>query len=226
MLDGPAACNEDAGARRGNAKMDEDFLEALAARPADNVARLVYADWLQERDDPRAEFLRLEVQLAGGITPVGDRGELATRLAELGRTAEPGWLLAVNRVPFARCRLEPRGPGAAAVELANYSARVLTVAYDAHPMQYLGAAVTDPINREWECRYESLVARRPRGGQLRLFPGERYSVGVDLLGAVPASELLPGRYAVKAAYEYDGVRSRAEPVTLEVTEEERRRRRK
>jgi hypothetical protein len=103
---------------------------------------------------------------------------------------------------------------------------VLTVAFDVSPMQYLTAVVTDPINRVWECRYESLFERRAGGGQLRLFPGERYTVIANLLGKVPASELLVGRYAVEVAYEYDGVRSRADPVELEVTEEDRQRRRK
>jgi hypothetical protein len=37
---------------------------------------------------------------------------------------------------------------------------------------------------------------------------------------------MAGRYAVEAVYEYDGVRSRAEPVEIEVTEDERKRRRK
>jgi uncharacterized protein (TIGR02996 family) len=204
--------------------MDEGFLEVLAARPSDNVARLVYADWLQERDDPRAEFLRLEVRLASGVRPAEERGELTTRLAELGRPAEPGWLLAVNRVPFLRCRVEARVPNSK-VELANYSTRVLTIAFDASPMQYLTATLTDPINRVWECRYESLFERRVGGGQLRLFPGERYTVLANLLGKIPASELMVGRYAVEVAYEYDGARSRAERVELEVTEEDRRGRR-
>jgi uncharacterized protein (TIGR02996 family) len=45
--------------------MDEeaDFLRAIAARPADDAPRLVYADWLEERDDPRAKFVRREFAL-------------------------------------------------------------------------------------------------------------------------------------------------------------------
>lgn len=214
--------------------MDEGFLNALAALPNDSVGRLVYADWLQEGDDPRAVFLRLEVRLMAGV-PASERGELTTRLAELGRRAEPGWLLAVNRVPFVRCRVDYRGRGVTNanvmrpcgnVELANYSTRVLSIAFDVNPMQHLVAAVIDPITRAWECRYEALFEHRPRGGQLRLFPGERYSMSVDLLGTIPASELMVGRYAVEATYDYDGVRSRADPVELEVTEEDGQRRRK
>jgi|GEM_PF-3038115 len=43
---------------------DEPFLRAMLANPDDHLTRLVYADWLDEHADPRAEFLRLEVRLA------------------------------------------------------------------------------------------------------------------------------------------------------------------
>jgi uncharacterized protein (TIGR02996 family) len=37
---------------------EEDFQKALDANPEDHQTRLVFADWLQERDDPRAEGYR------------------------------------------------------------------------------------------------------------------------------------------------------------------------
>jgi uncharacterized protein (TIGR02996 family) len=37
---------------------EDDFQAALDARPSDWQTRLVFADWLQERDDPRAEGYR------------------------------------------------------------------------------------------------------------------------------------------------------------------------
>jgi uncharacterized protein (TIGR02996 family) len=40
------------------------FLSAIEAAPADALPRLVYADWLEERGDSRAEFIRLQQQLA------------------------------------------------------------------------------------------------------------------------------------------------------------------
>src|SRR5438874_9645340 len=44
--------------------MHEDFhfLRAIFRQPDDGL-RLIYADWLEERGEPRAEFLRLEVEL-------------------------------------------------------------------------------------------------------------------------------------------------------------------
>lgn len=37
---------------------EDDFHAILDANPADHFTRLVFADWLQERDDPRAEGMR------------------------------------------------------------------------------------------------------------------------------------------------------------------------
>jgi uncharacterized protein (TIGR02996 family) len=43
--------------------MEEGLLQALHADPADDTARLVLADWLEEQGDPRGELLRLHVAL-------------------------------------------------------------------------------------------------------------------------------------------------------------------
>jgi uncharacterized protein (TIGR02996 family) len=42
---------------------DLDFLRAVKAKPDDDGLRLIYADWLDERDDPRGQFLRLHLAL-------------------------------------------------------------------------------------------------------------------------------------------------------------------
>lgn len=39
------------------------FLQAIVANPGDEDLRLVYMDWLEERGDPRAEFLRVRAEL-------------------------------------------------------------------------------------------------------------------------------------------------------------------
>ncbi len=43
------------------AKTSEDFLKEIWATPTDDSAREVFADWLQERDDPRGEFIALQL---------------------------------------------------------------------------------------------------------------------------------------------------------------------
>jgi carbon storage regulator len=41
---------------------EEPFVRAIEEGPDDEATRLVYADWLEERDDPLGEFLRLQCQ--------------------------------------------------------------------------------------------------------------------------------------------------------------------
>jgi uncharacterized protein (TIGR02996 family) len=42
----------------------EDFLTEILAGPDDDVPRLIFADWLEERSDPRGEFIRVQCELA------------------------------------------------------------------------------------------------------------------------------------------------------------------
>ena len=42
---------------------EASFLQAIAANPHDEGLRLVFADWLEERADPLAEFIRLQCTL-------------------------------------------------------------------------------------------------------------------------------------------------------------------
>jgi uncharacterized protein (TIGR02996 family) len=72
---------------------DEDaFLQAIRDAPADAAPRLVYADWLEERGDPRAEYLRLVSNSAASPE------ELWTnpRLHELRRTLDPQWIMRLD----------------------------------------------------------------------------------------------------------------------------------
>jgi uncharacterized protein (TIGR02996 family) len=39
------------------------FLKAVIAAPDDDLPRLIYADWLDERGDPRGEFIRCQIEL-------------------------------------------------------------------------------------------------------------------------------------------------------------------
>src|SRR5262245_24797354 len=42
----------------------DGFLAAILAEPGDDTHRMVYADWLEERREPRGEFIRLQCELA------------------------------------------------------------------------------------------------------------------------------------------------------------------
>jgi uncharacterized protein (TIGR02996 family) len=43
---------------------EQSFLDEITAHPDDDVPRLIYADWLEEREDPRGEFIRVQCELA------------------------------------------------------------------------------------------------------------------------------------------------------------------
>jgi uncharacterized protein (TIGR02996 family) len=64
------------------------FQAALSARPDDNHLRLIYADWLDERGDPRGELLRLLHTLTQSIA-VPDRDRLEDRLRSLVAAGVP-----------------------------------------------------------------------------------------------------------------------------------------
>jgi uncharacterized protein (TIGR02996 family) len=72
------------------------FLDALAADPSDHTTRLVYADWLEERGDPRAAYVRADAALAT-IWPEDERWLPAARaLTPLALAFDRDWLLAVS----------------------------------------------------------------------------------------------------------------------------------
>jgi uncharacterized protein (TIGR02996 family) len=72
---------------------DEVFIQAVLAAPDDDTPRLVYADFLEEHGEPeRAEFIRVQCQLAH--LPQGDsqRAELEARERVLLAEHEADWL--------------------------------------------------------------------------------------------------------------------------------------
>jgi uncharacterized protein (TIGR02996 family) len=77
---------------------DEHFLRAIDAD--DESARLVYADWLEERGDPRAEYLRAGEMLRA--IPLGDprRCRPGQRWSELRNSLDREWI----------ARMESRSP--------------------------------------------------------------------------------------------------------------------
>jgi uncharacterized protein (TIGR02996 family) len=71
---------------------EDRFLQAILASPADAAVRLVYADWLEDRADPRAEYLRLGARITG--LPGGDEATAAARrrMLQLRPMLPPPWL--------------------------------------------------------------------------------------------------------------------------------------
>jgi len=74
------------------------FLHAITADRSDDTARLVYADWLDEADEPeRASYLRLQVELVRTWWYDNPCTELYARLAELAKRLDKTWLATVRR---------------------------------------------------------------------------------------------------------------------------------
>ena len=72
---------------------EQAFLDLIFANPGDNTTKLVYADWLDDRGDPRGEIVRLKVKVAS----LGDGWEEAQgRLSELEQTVPTNWLVRLD----------------------------------------------------------------------------------------------------------------------------------
>jgi uncharacterized protein (TIGR02996 family) len=77
---------------------EEAFLRCIEENPADNTARLIYADWLEERGDKlRAEYLRV---LCAWLAhrPAEDQ-ELVEKERELRPALGRKWLARIRRMP-------------------------------------------------------------------------------------------------------------------------------
>jgi uncharacterized protein (TIGR02996 family) len=71
---------------------EEAFLLAISTVPDDSTIRLVYADWLEDHGDPRAEFVRLQVRLREMPADDPSRPQLQAREQELRPGCSPYWL--------------------------------------------------------------------------------------------------------------------------------------
>jgi uncharacterized protein (TIGR02996 family) len=97
---------------------DEAFLQKLLDNPADDTVRLVYADWLDEQDDPAAspksEFLRLTTQLPPNSGRLDLKDPTHKRLQELAAGLDTTWLAVVSKLAIENCagkRGQPRQSG-------------------------------------------------------------------------------------------------------------------
>ncbi len=71
---------------------DEAFLQAIIDSPDDDAPRLIYADWLEERGDPRGEFIRVQGALSRMDEYDPRRWDLMARERELLSEHGDNWL--------------------------------------------------------------------------------------------------------------------------------------
>lgn len=86
------------------------FLSAIREAPADDTARLVFADWLDEQDDPacktKAAFIRLELQLTEEPERSLNRTEALRTLEALAVHLDPAWLALISHPKLEACRVQ------------------------------------------------------------------------------------------------------------------------
>ena len=105
------------------------FLRAIFNQPDDDGLRLVYADWLEERGDPRADFLRLDVERHRPANAArGRQAALAKQITNLTPRLDARWVRwmgqARNLPPGARLDLVLVSDGKGLIGRASCRERV------------------------------------------------------------------------------------------------------
>jgi uncharacterized protein (TIGR02996 family) len=73
---------------------EEALLQAIWAEPDDDAPRMVYSDWLEENGQPeRAEFIRIQIELASLTRPSPRRQRLFKRERDLLTLHRAEWLM-------------------------------------------------------------------------------------------------------------------------------------
>src|SRR5262249_54975746 len=97
-------------------EQERAFVEAIRAQPEDDALRMVYADWLQDRGDPRGEFIQPRVRWhqARQALDVAAMNQHGGRQWQLQRQHQAAWLapleaLGLQHAEFRRGLLEAGG---------------------------------------------------------------------------------------------------------------------
>ncbi|MGF1579325.1 MAG: TIGR02996 domain-containing protein [Gemmataceae bacterium] len=69
-----------------------NFEQAIVDNPTDIALRLVYADWLEEQGDDRAEFVRLDCELREPTGPLVEQQAKEERWLEMWQDLDEEWL--------------------------------------------------------------------------------------------------------------------------------------
>lgn len=134
---------------------DEGFIRAIVGN-CDDLSRLVYADWLDDRDDPRGAYLRAEREAVS-----------REQLRELAACLDPVWVARVSRPPLGVCcdplTWSERRVGVSGDEVTRFEKRfavTLPVAYRAFLLNGNGGLLSvGPANAMGgvRCRFSSLA---------------------------------------------------------------------
>ena len=81
-------------------KEEQPFIQQILANPSDDSVRLIYADWLEEREDPRGEFLRIQTALSKMPRKDKRYASLRKRLKALRSSLDAEWLAWLNTLRY------------------------------------------------------------------------------------------------------------------------------
>jgi uncharacterized protein (TIGR02996 family) len=129
--------------------VEEPFIRAIVDSPGDETPRLVYADWLEERGDPRAPYLRAEHELPRRLPRVyADWEQAAGKVRFLAKQLDVVWCARVSRPPLGVCcehvQIRDRGPVITAQDIERFEQKVgiiLPHDYRAFLLNYNGGVV-------------------------------------------------------------------------------------
>jgi uncharacterized protein (TIGR02996 family) len=79
---------------------DEAFVRTVVDSPGDDLPRLVYADWLDDRGDPRGAYLRAEAEWAKAKQTAGF---MVLRLHGMATLLDRLWVARISRPPLGVC---------------------------------------------------------------------------------------------------------------------------
>jgi hypothetical protein len=121
------------------------------------------------------------------------------------------------RVKPAEAERRPSPTGCGEVELENTSDKPLEIELQMSPLQYLNLIVEDAAgNVVSEGHYGNRFSPLAEEYIFRLEPGQKYTHNVALLGTVPASKQLPGKYFVQAVYQSRGLTAVSVPLEIDL----------
>ena len=145
---------------------DAGFLRAIHEDPADDTARLAYADWLEERGDVRAEYLRAELALARRPADAPEAPALRSRLWRAWGAADPSWLAVFTQPRLLRANPTPFPAVWLGTDLGRY--RPCGSTYGSWPYDALPALPVDQFRGEFQWLPPAPAAgvgrRRPGAG--------------------------------------------------------------
>lgn len=82
---------------------EQAFIREILFEPTDLSARLIYADWLDERQDPRARLLRIDVELQQLSSEDFQRQLLLVERAEIVPGLDRNWVGLLGLASIERC---------------------------------------------------------------------------------------------------------------------------